>query len=141
MIFVQASRNSPRPGFSELDSTCKPRLDRNRNPPGNTVTYHFPQFADDSVDAWGYPDLEHSELDRRLRNLSWPVPPDGARERCLEAILGRPPGRPSAPRPALAQRLAAERVQRYELSRRRLEVRAERVLPAPRRQPRFAAVL
>ena len=126
---------------------------------GDRLTYHSPQFAGeddwDALDGWDgladdgeYLDLEHSELDRRLRNLSWPPAPPEVRERCLQAVLGQaglrcPPPPPVRPLPPSSKRRAAasERVERYELSRRQLDVFAQRVLAAPRRQPRFAAVL
>jgi hypothetical protein len=38
-------------------------------------------------DGFEYLDLEHSELDRRLRNLVWPAPPAEVRQRCLQAVL------------------------------------------------------
>lgn len=93
-------------------------------------------------------DLEHSDLDRRLRELVWPSPPAGARERCLQAVLsarpvGYPPAPPVHPEPPGRQRprIITEGMERYELSRRRTEPLGLRVLRAPRRELRFAAVL
>lgn len=34
-------------------------------------------------------ELQEGELERRLRNLTWPAPPPEVKERCLEEILKR----------------------------------------------------
>lgn len=34
-------------------------------------------------------DADYTPLEERLRRLQWPSAPEGARERCLEAILDR----------------------------------------------------
>lgn len=125
------------------------------------MTYYFPPSSDDpdALDSgeglengFEYLDLEHNELDRRLRHLTWPAPPEGVRERCLQAVFEqrglRPPSAPPvnpeppdarAPRPDRVRR--HEHVQWHEVSRRRHDVLAERVMSAPRRQPRFASAL
>lgn len=110
----------------------------------------------DAFDSWDEPEddgeygaLEHSELDRRLRNLVWPAPPPEVRQRCFEAVLQAallgacPPPPPVYPeRPTGRRRTrASERVHRYEVTRRRFETSALRVPRAPRREPRFASVL
>ena len=109
----------------------------------------------DPFDEWDAPEgefefveLEHSELDRRLRNLAWPAPPQEVRDRCFGALveaglLGScpppPPVHPKPPTP-LRQR-PSEKVQRYELTRRKLELLSSRVWSSPRREQRFAATL
>ncbi len=94
-------------------------------------------------------DLEHSDLDCRLRGLSWPKAPVGGKQRILASVLDRTGNGVSAARP-IEQELnetrdltpiASERVHRHELSRRRLEVLCERALEAPRRERRYASVL
>jgi hypothetical protein len=143
---------------------------------GDILTYHFASSADDpdaprdaavepleldvfdweGLDDWDiadggveYVELEHSELDSRLRNLVWPAPPPEVRQRCFEAVLqaalvgacpSAPPVHPERPTGRRRTR-ASEQVQRYELTRRRFETPALRVPRAPRREPRFAAVL
>jgi hypothetical protein len=84
------------------------------------------------------PELEHGELDRRLRRLAWPGPPAEARERCLERIMGAVQTHLEAEVESTPPRV--ERVQRYELTRWRPLARPAR-LQAPRRQPRFATAL
>jgi len=140
------------------------------------MTYYVPSPADDSdtppeaanepleqdaiewdaFDSWDaldddfeYVELEHNELDRRLRNLVWPTPPPEVRQRCFEAVLQAallgacPPAPPVYPqRPTGRRRInRSEQVQRYEVTRRRFETPALRVPRAPRREPRFASVL
>jgi hypothetical protein len=100
-----------------------------------------------------YPELEHQELDRRLRSLSWPAAPTEVKERCLQAVLRAADGDGSAGSTPVADgahgtnghgpasRIGGiERVRRHELTR---WEPAKRPVswPAPRRQPRFAAVL
>lgn len=109
----------------------------------------------------GVPELEHQELDRRLRSLAWPAAPPDVKRRCLRAVLTAVDGGPASPAPEPAAprgdgRLATgeqsrngrdprridriERAQRYELTR--WEPRLRQIgWAAPRRQPRFAAVL
>lgn len=55
---------------------------------------NHPQARDDRiVTSDGGPlrtdDEGVSPIADRLRTMEWPAPPDGARERCLEAILSR----------------------------------------------------
>jgi hypothetical protein len=100
-----------------------------------------------------YPELEHQELDQRLRSLSWPAAPAEVKDRCLQAVLqaaegGGPAGSTAvadAPRGTNgngpASRIGGiERVRRHELTRWEPTKRPVS-WPAPRRQPRFAAVL
>jgi hypothetical protein len=93
-------------------------------------------------------DLEHSDLDCRLRGLSWPKAPVGVKQRILASVLDRTGNGAPAARPIEQElnetgdlTIASERVHRHELSRRRLEVLSERVLEAPRRERRYASVL
>lgn len=118
------------------------------------------ETGDDELDDWSSSfawqvddggldevDLEHSDLDHRLRNLVWPPAPIGVRERCLQAVLTTglacPPPPPVHPKPpgAWRPRIVSDGVQRYELTRRQTSDLARRVLGAPVRQPRFASVL
>ena len=106
-----------------------------------------------------HPELEHQELDQRLRGLAWPAAPPEVKQRCLQAVLQAAEGGPGsaadeAAEPPRLGRLGeastngvarrrvvrVERAQRYELTR--WEPRLRTVgWSAPRRQPRFAAVL
>jgi hypothetical protein len=82
------------------------------------------------------PELEHDELDRRLRRLTWPGAPPHVRQRGLEAIM-----RAARTQSAAAQPPArVERVQRFEVTRWAPALRT-RGWSAPRRQPRFAITL
>jgi hypothetical protein len=96
--------------------------------------------------ALDFPDLEHSELDRRLQKLAWPKAPEGVKERLLESLLEHTPN--GSPARGVSERrvketedLTGERVQWHELSRRRLDILSERGLRSPRRERRYAAVL
>lgn len=161
--FDTASQNALR--ACSLDQR---RLSPDRTEPddiGDTLSYSFRSSADDSDWFSGLDvgqlsfgdgphnvielvDLEHCELDQRLRNLAWPAPPRGLAERCLETVLrlgavACPPAPAVHPKPPGRRHLTvvSERVERYELTQRRIEILAARCLPAPRRQPRYAAVL
>jgi hypothetical protein len=83
-----------------------------------------------------FPDLEHDELDRRLRRLSWPDAPPEVRRRCLDEIMRTVRAQAAVER-APAQ---VERVQRFELTRWAPALRTM-AWSAPRRQPRFAITL
>jgi hypothetical protein len=98
-----------------------------------------------------FPELQHQELDQRLRGLAWPAAPPEVKQRCLQAVLqaansgagGGPPEPPPEPNASTNGRGRVERIeraQRYELTRWEPRLRAVG-WTAPRRQPRFAAVL
>jgi hypothetical protein len=80
------------------------------------------------------PGLEHDELDRRLRNLTWTVAPPETKLRGLEAI------RRVARAQASATAAPVERVERFELTRWTPALRTM-TWAAPRRPPRFAITL
>lgn len=107
---------------------------------------------DHDHDYFGYPpahgagpesgELE-SELARRLRNLAWPAPPPGLKERCLREILTRMAEEQEKKiEPLEATRLHSWRGtgQRYALTR-RVAHAYRPPLPTPPRPVRCAAAL
>jgi hypothetical protein len=107
---------------------------------------HVLEEAEQLESSIDYPDLEHSELDCRLRQLAWPKAPEGVKERILESILGQAAdgsGTPGSVKNVKETQdiTTGTDVHRHEVSRRRLDLLCERVLEAPRRERRYAAVL